>query len=303
MPGDIKVATQRDPTLNRIEALAHRRSETDRRMGYGWMIIPLLPVAAVIIIGAVFVGIILSIIPRIGNLSQQTTTTAQSAIEPVVGGILALYGLGIIVFFAVMFFGALSFYYMIDRRNRHFGRQQLLFSGIHRYLVSKAPSSETISQLGDIAEDSGLAEGTRPAGLWALLFMFVAPIVGLIASYNLTQDMRKHDELQSKYQATLVPSLAEAGFQDPNFQGYKTHNRDPVLFVILTAITGGLFWIYWYYTLLKDYNDHFMEHAKFEEQLLKTLIPTPPQKTCGTCGGKVPATAKFCPSCGRQQTG
>jgi hypothetical protein len=303
MPGDIRVATQQDPTLNRIETLARRRSETDRRMGYGWMVIPLLPVAAVIVIGASFVGIILSLIPRIGNLSQQTPTTAQSAVEPIVGGILALYGLGIVIFFVVMFFGALSFYYMIDRRNLHFGRQQLLFSCIHRYLESKAPSSEKISQLGDLAEDARFAEGTRPAGLWALLFMFVTPIVGLIASYNLTQDMRRHDELQAKYQAALAPSLVEAGFQDPNLQDYKTHNRDPVLFIILTAITGGLFWIYWYYTLLKDYNEHFMDQAKFEEQILKTLIPPPAQKTCGTCGGSIPATAKFCPSCGRQQTG
>jgi hypothetical protein len=300
MPGDIKVATQQDPPLHRIESLVRRRIETDRRMGYKWMIVPLLPVAAAIAIGAIFVGILVSILPRIGNLSQPTT--AESAIEPILGGVLTLYGGGVIVFFAVLFFGALSFYYLIDRRNHHFGRQQLLFSTIHLYLASKVPASENISQLGYLSEDSTYAEGVRPAGLWALLFLFLSPIVALIASYSLTQDMRKHDELQSKYQVALAPSLVEAGFQEPNFPPYKPHNRDPVLFIILTAITGGLFWIYWYYTLLKDYNEHFTDQAKFEEQILKTLIPLPTQRTCGRCGGTVPPGARFCPNCGSQQT-
>jgi hypothetical protein len=301
MPGDIKVAAKQDQPLQRIESLVRRRTETDRKMGYTWMIVPFLPLGVAIAIGATFVGILVSVLPRIGNLSQPTT--AESAIAPIVGATLALFGVGVIVFFAVLFFGALSFYYLIDRQNRHFGRQQLLFSTIHLYLASKVPASENISQLGYLSQDSTYAEGARPAGLWALLFLFLSPIVALIASYSLTQDMRKHDDLQCKYQVALAPSLVEAGFQEPNFSTYKPYNRDPVLFIILTAITGGLFWIYWYYTLLRDYNEHFANQAKFEEQILKTLIPLPTQRTCGSCGGTVPRDARFCPSCGSQQTG
>lgn len=300
MPGDIKVATQQDSTLHRIELLVRRRSDTDRRMGYGWMIVPLLPLLTIIAIGGVFVGLLVSIIPNIGNLSQPTTT--QSAIEPIVGGLLTLYGLGIIAFFGVVFFGALSFYYLIERRNLHFGRQQVLFSTIHRYLALKPIASQTISQLGYLSEDSTCTEVARPAGLWALLFLLAFPIVGLIAAYNLTQDLRKHDALQSKYQLALGTSLVEAGIQEPNLPPYKPHSRDPVLFIILTAITGGLFWVYWYYTLLKDYNEHFADQAKFEDQILKILSPPPTQRTCGSCGGIVPASARFCPNCGSQQT-
>lgn len=298
MPGDIRMTAQQDPLLHRIESLSRLRSETDRRMGYIWMIVPLLPLAAAVAIGSSFVGVLVSIVPKMSNLSQATTPTAM---EPVLGGIAALYFVGVIAFFAVVFFGALSFYYLIDRRNRHFARQQLLFSTIHRYLASKVPASENISQLGYLSEDSTFVEGMRPAGIWSILFLFLMPIVGLIASYNLTIDMRKHDELQLKYQVALASSLVEAGFQEPNFLPYKSRNRDPLLFIILTAITGGLFWIYWYYTLLEDYNDHFGEQANFEEQILKTIIPTPTKRTCGTCGGTVPPNAKFCPSCGTQQ--
>jgi hypothetical protein len=298
MPGDIKMTAQQDSTLRRIESLVRRRSDTDRRMGYGWMIVPLLPVVTAIAIGGIFIGLLVSIIPKISNLSQPST--AQSAIEPILGGLLALYGLGIIAFFGVVFFGALSFYYLIDRRNLHFGRQQLLFSTIHRHLAFTAPASDKVSQLGYLSEDSTCTEVARPAGLWALLFLFIFPIVALIASYGLTQDMRRHDDLQSKYQLALGAALVEAGILEPNLPPYKPHNRDPVLFIILSAITGGLFWIYWYYTLLKDYNEHFTDQAKFEDQILKILMPT--QRTCVSCGGIIPPAARFCPNCGGQQT-
>jgi hypothetical protein len=96
--------------------------------------------------------------------------------------------------------------------------------------------------------------------------------------------------------------LVEAGFQETNFAAYKPRDRDPVLFVILTAITGGLFWVYWYYTLLSDYNEHFTDQAKFEEELLKSLIPPSTQGTCRRCGGTVPPAARFCTNCGSPQT-
>ena len=268
-------------------------------MGYAWMIVPLLPVAAAVSIVATIVGVLVSIIPRIANISQPAA--AQSAIEPIAGGLLAALALGVIVLFAVLFFGALGLYYLIDRRNRHFARQRALFSTLHRYLASKAPTSENVSQLGFLSEDSAIEEKTRPAGLWAVLFLIVMPIVGLVVSYNLTQDMRKHEALQSKYQAALTSSLMDAGFQQPAFPAYSGRDRDPVLFLILSAITGGLFWIYWFYTLLKDYNDHFANQAKFEERVLTLLKPTPTEKACGSCGGVVPTSAKFCPSCGKQQ--
>ena len=158
-----------------------------------------------------------------------------------------------------------------------------------------------MSQLGDLAEDLRYSEQSRPAGLWALLFMFVTPITGLIASYDLTQDLRKHEELQAKYQSALTTSLVDAGFQKTDLPPSNIHQRDPLLYLILSAITGGLFWIYWYYTLLKDYNDHFAEQARFEDKILSTLSPPQPLKACEVCGGAVPANAKFCPNCGKPQ--
>jgi hypothetical protein len=257
MFGGIKMASQQDPMVQRIATLVRRRTETDRKMGYAWMIVPLLPIAAALAIGTILGGALGSIIPMLGSSPQPTT--AENALGSLAGTISAAYGIGVLVLFSVTVLGALSFYYLIDRRNRHFTRQQFLFSALHRYFASKVPSSEKVTQLGFLSEDSAYIERARPAGPWAILFMLATPIVALIASYNLTQDMQKHDELQSQYQTALIPSLVDAGFQQPNLPLYKSRRRDPVLFLILSAITGGLFWIYWYYTLLRDYNDHFAD--------------------------------------------
>ncbi len=300
MSGGLKVATQIDPALLRIEELVKRRSSTDRRMGYVWMIVPLLPALAAVVIGASVLGILASIIPRISSITQPQT--AQNAITPIVGEIFALYGFAILVYYVVLLIGALAFYYMIDRRNHHFVRQQLLFSTLHRYLAAKAPDSENVSRLGHILEDSGCDERDRPAGVWAILFLFVTPIVGLLAAYNLTQDLRRHEDSQSVYQTTLANAFSDAGVQQTTFAPYKSHRREPFLFIILSAITAGLFWIYWFYTLLKDYNEHFSDQAKVEDQILNSLRPPQATKPCGACGATIPRTAKFCPICGKAQT-
>ena len=294
------MAPQIDPALLRIEELVRRRSSTDRRMGYVWMIVPILPAVAAVVIGASLIGILVSILPRISSLTRPQST--QTAITPIAGEIFALYGLAIVTFYVVLLFGALAFYYLIDRRNRHFGRQQLLFSTLHRYLAAKAPASENMSRLGQLSEDSVYGERDRPAGLWAVLFLFVTPIVGLLAAYNLTQDLQRHDELQSSYQTTLVNAFSDAGVQPPAFSPYKFHKRDPFLFIILSAITAGLFWLYWFYTLLKDYNEHFLDQTRFEDQILNSLMPQKAMITCGVCGAGVPRNARFCPSCGNAQT-
>ena len=294
------MASQVDPAILRIEELVQRRSSTDRKMGYIWMIVPLLPALAAVVIGASLIGVLVSVLPRISSFTQPQN--AQNAITPIVGEVFALYGLAITTFYVVLLFGALGFYYLIDRRNRHFGRQQLLFYTLHRYLAAKAPASENISRLRQLSEDSVYSERDRPAGLWAVLFLFMTPIVGLMTAYNLTQDLSRHDELQSRYQTTLVNAFSDAGVQPPTFSFYKFHKRDPFLFITLSAITAGLFWIYWFYTLLKDYNEHFSDQTKFEDQILNSLIPQEATKPCGTCGGSVPCNARFCPNCGRDQT-
>jgi hypothetical protein len=267
-------------------------------MGYVWMIVPVLPIVVGIGLAFGFVGVLVSVLPKVTNFQQP-----QSAL-PVMGEILALYGLGIASFYIILAMGAFAIYYMIERRNRHFRRQEELFWTLQKYLASKIgpEAGDDAFRLERLAEQSIFEEGDRPAGPWSVLYIFVTPIVGLIVAYNLTQDLRKHEELQSSYHSTLLNALNESGgTTQVTLANPRVHKRDPVLLLILTAITAGIFWIYWFYILLKDYNEHFQDQAHFEDQILALLKPPTLTRNCATCGGAVPEGAKFCPHCGRQQ--
>jgi hypothetical protein len=267
-------------------------------MGYIWMVVPLLPIVAGMGLAVSLIGIIVSVASKVGSLQQP-----ESAL-PAAGEIVALYGFAVASFYLILTFGAFAIFYMIERRNGHFRRQQQLFSALREYSASEPDiaASDNVFRLAQLSEESLFEERDRPAGLWSVLYLIVTPVVGLIVAYNLTQDLRKHEELQSAYQTTLISALNETGARSLTLPPSRPHKRDPILLIILTAITAGLFWIYWFYTLLKDYNEHFQDQAQFEDQILAMLRPQPLTRECATCGGAVPDSAKFCPHCGRQRT-
>lgn len=291
MSAGIELSAQSDILLRRVEAEIRRRPSTDRRMGVAWTIVPILPIFVGVALSVALVGMVISTIP---NLQQATSTI------PAVADILALYVFALIAIIAVLILDAFAFYFLLDRRNRHFKRQQLLFAAISEYLMAirKNARFENIARLAEVSSDSIFEEQVRPASLWAILCIFAIPIVGLIVAYGLTEDLRKHEERQLAYQQTLIPAFEEAGITQAPNASFKPHSRDPIVYLVLTAITAGLFWVYWFYTLLKDYNEHFADQAALEDQILLTLKP---MFKCAACGGSIPPNVKFCPLCGAAQ--
>jgi hypothetical protein len=287
----IRLTEQPDVLLRLIEAEIRRRPSTDRKMGAAWMIVPVLPLLAGIVVLVALVGVIVSSLP---NLQQAASSV------PAVAGIVALYTVALFAMYFVLIFEALAFYFLIDRRNRHFKRQQLLFAAVPRYLLASKnlASHENVGRLTELSEDSIFEEQIRSAGLWAIISIFAAPLIGLIVAYSLTQDLRKHEDRQTAYYQTLSLTLGEAGFAYSAVASPKRHARDPIAYIVFSVITAGLFWIYWFYALLKDYNEHFADQAVLEDQLLISLRPV---RTCASCKGSIPQNAKFCPLCGAAQ--
>lgn len=291
MSGGIQLTAPADLAVRKIEMYIQRRDSTDRRMGSVWMIVPFLPIAAVLVLVIGFIGIILSVLPQFREPNVTDVAAARTF-----AGIFALYGFAFLTIYVVMLIGAFAIFYFLDRRNKHFTRQQMLFAAISSYFISRGRLiSQNVGDLAQLSEASVLEEEHRSAGLWAILYVFVTPIIGLLAAYNLTQDLRKHEERQLAFQSTLASAFEESELQRPTFPPCRSHSRDPMTYLIVTAITAGLFWIYWFYVLLKDYNEHFEDQAVFENQLLTIVKPS---AVCKSCGGSVPYGAKFCPLCG-----
>lgn len=267
-------------------------------MGYIWMIVPILP----ILLGIALAFSIANIV--IYSLAELRNATQSQGAALVFAQIIGVYAFGIISLFVVLLIGSIAIYYLIDRRNTHFRRQQQLYNTLPEFLSTKTVESnvETVSKLSHLADDSMFEEQNRPAGLWALLYLFINPITSLIIAYDLTLDLRRHEERQATYESILTRALAQTGGQSQNLPPSKLHKRDALLYLILTAITGGLFWVYWFYILLKDYNEHFHGQALTEDLILTTLKPQRPSTTCSTCGSLIPEGAKFCTSCGRPRT-
>jgi chromate transport protein ChrA len=122
------------PTIDRIEELIHRRSSTDRKMSYIWMLVPLLPIVLGLAIAVSLIGVIISAVSKLGNAATQTT---QASALPIVGAIAAVYAGGIVALFVVLLLGCFAFYNMIERRNAHIRRQQQLFLAIQTYLIGE----------------------------------------------------------------------------------------------------------------------------------------------------------------------
>lgn len=289
--------TAQDELLQRLEEITKMRTTTDRRMGNIWMLVPILPLILTVLLVTSFIQAIAPMIPNLSSL-QESTSAGSFA-----GQLLEFYASAIVSMYAAFLLLSLAVYYLIDRRNRHFKRQQLLFTTLTKYLQAKASSTTPqASKLARICEDAAFDEDFRPAGLWATLTLFVTPVVSLVVAFNLTQDLCNHDLRQADFQESLAGTLTEAGIAPLPSVSLKPLKRDMILLLVLTVITAGLFWIYWFSILLKDYNEHFARQALFEDSILAALRASRRIAACAACGGSVPENAKYCPFCGGPQT-
>jgi hypothetical protein len=190
-------------------------------MGYIWMVVPILPILLGIAIATSIVGIIISSLPQIGTISGPTSAL------PVVAQIIGLYAFAIISVYAILVLGAIAIYYLIERRNNHFRRQQQLYKTLGEYVSAKlaANPSPDASKLSQLAEDSMFEEQDRPASLWAILYLFVTPITSLIVAY---ESPRRNRRTTPDYSITQHPQ--EGCSAIPHIDG---HYGRPILDILV----------------------------------------------------------------------
>ncbi len=193
------------------------------------------------------------------------------------GVLFASIGLGIVILLAGAILSIYVLYKMIWRRNAHFRRTIMLYTSIANYLEAKGYHEEA-NKIKDETKrlELELGEEKSPA-LWTILSLIV-PIIIYYVLHFLNADFVKHDRAErmilERLDRLFKNKLNESLELDYDSNIGKFPERNTVLYIVLTLITG-VFGIYWWYVSVKDPNEHFKSHKLIEAKLLKLLEKLP----------------------------
>jgi uncharacterized membrane protein len=161
-------------------------------------------------------------------------------------------------------------YKWIARRNDHFERSQRLRSLILDYLRVKGLQDPELTTMTNVLEEVRFKEQRRGAVLWLLLYLIIGFIAWAYIMHFLTRDFAEHEHREHIFYRNLADILARRNIA-LMLPEKRIPDRNTILYVILTIITLGLFGLYWIYVVTKDPNEHFLEHRRFEPQLVDAL--------------------------------
>jgi hypothetical protein len=224
------------------------RGETDRIVSPLWMLSPLLG----IVIFSVFaiVGFVLGL--PFG----------------------ATVGLIILGVFVAIIISAYPLYLLIKRRSAHFRRDAMLRGGIIEYVKARVASqkvdiSSEMATMNVVHSESLGEEREKSAVMWTILSVII-PFIVIYVWYFLTKDPSNHDHRQLAFMQQAQSAASKLGITMVVATWKSLPDRSFFLYFILTIITG-LFAIYWYYVVFKDFNEHFKAQWIFEDQLVSTI--------------------------------
>src|SRR4030065_1329654 len=149
----------------------------------------------------------------------------------------SMWFLASVATFGIAFFP--MFYFLIDRRNRHFQRQYNLEKEAVEFSNSESQPTQT---------------SNRNAKLWAASIILIVPVFAI--AYLLSKDLLMHEKHQKAFLATTCPNLKCVS------QSISIRNC-----VIITVATLGFGVVYWLYKIVNVFNNHFKEHQNIEAEL------------------------------------
>jgi len=202
-------------------------------------------------------------------------------------------------------------YYLIDRHNDHAAREGRLKNGIIRLAQAAATSPESQSAVTRELQSISLYESsgtrTRSPALWAfliatpaigallsLVLMVIAlenfsvsaflgaigtgsllGLVGFVATiymfYFLMKEENAHENSWTGFLLDSSRVLTRLGFPIArNLAPRSPPDRSFALYLVLTIFTG-IFVYYWWYTLIKDPNDHYKDQWMAEDSILRAI--------------------------------
>ncbi len=104
------------------------------------------------------------------------------------------------------------------------------------------------------------------------LFSLVVIVFTLYMFNFLGKSMFVHDRRNAAFYSSARKALSKLGFKPgPPYSAWTLPERSFWLYLLLSIVTVGIFTFYWWYSLLKDPNEHFKVQWQFEDNLMSTL--------------------------------
>jgi hypothetical protein len=217
------------------------RTQTDEVMPVWWMLLPV-------------IGIVVEV--------------ALGLTMGIIGTILGVVIVGVLF--------ALLVYKFVNRQNEHLKREVVLRSAIINYFREKGREqykdqmiAGQIATMDSINQEASYKEQENNTLLFTI--MAFIPLLDFYVLYVLNKFPYEHD---SRWHAFTQQAQYAAGQIGINIMtpSWKTlPRRSFLLYFILSIITGGIFGIYWLYTLINDPNEHYKAQWQFEDQLMSQL--------------------------------
>ncbi len=235
---------------SKIDEAKRRRHETDKIMSRLWVLSPIL--GGVILYVTLFSAIFLAFQ------------------DDVIGKTIAVI-LIIIALVSYVFLIAYPWYLMIKRRTKHFKKDHLLMEGVIEYLAKKQSQSKTdlnqeLATLRSIYSEARTMEDEKSPLLYTVLAIAV-PWVGILyVLYFLMKDVYSHHQRVMVFMENTMIAYNKLGKQIviPSWKTLEERNF-AIYFLISCFCTPFMY--YWMYSIIKDYNEHFKNQWRFEDQI------------------------------------
>ena len=158
----------------------------------------------------------------------------------------SMWFLASIATFGLAFFP--MFYYLIERRNKHFLRQDELENRVITFFRNEGKESQPTTNF--------LPE--RNAKLWAVSIILILPV--FVIAYFLSKDLVLQEKRQQAFLTKLFPE-----------RDYVPQNIAIKKYALITVATLGVGIVYWLYKIINTYNNHFMEQRQIEDEIIRLM--------------------------------
>jgi hypothetical protein len=170
---------------------------------------------------------------------------------------------------------------LIQRQQEHYKRMGRFSDDLLKLIEERAndtgqmqAKAREIDEIRLLNEDyQRLQRGKeRSPALWIILSIITIGLAFLYVLWFLNADLVAHQRAEAEYIEKASGILNRLGIgRHPVVVEQVVPDRSFPLYLFLTIITIGLFEFYWAYVRIKDGNDHFLEHDRFEDQLMAVI--------------------------------